>query len=273
MNTDASVSKSELRPNLEPFAGAHLGRFCAHLSHLSSWEFLAWCTHVRSPSCLWRGDDAYSIAYHLLRRDAAIQPPYSPYNGMLDVVLSFLPRSEAVLRISAITISSVGASFFAVLTMAIVFSFVPVKSVPRRALLALGSLLAIPELFYLGLVYQPPIIAMCFVMASHLVLRCASKPSLSRVLLSILLFAFGVASRWDVVAYGAVIACDLLIDPRRKKSLVRPINRFVLCIGWGISALIASFAAIWMTGSTPQDVFGVVTHFSALDSNYTSNRA
>ena len=44
------------------------------------------------------GDDATSIAYHLLGRDITQQRPYSPYHGMMDKALSFIPAQENLLR-------------------------------------------------------------------------------------------------------------------------------------------------------------------------------
>ena len=41
----------------------------------------------------------------------------------------------------------------------------------RRMLAALALLLAIPELFYFGLVYSPTMVAMCLVLSGHLMIR------------------------------------------------------------------------------------------------------
>ena len=44
------------------------------------------------------GDDASSMAYHLLGRNKDLQPVYSAYQGMMDKMLSVLPPAEGLLR-------------------------------------------------------------------------------------------------------------------------------------------------------------------------------
>ena len=75
-------------------------------------------------------------------------------------------------------------------------------------------LLAAPELFYLGLVYTPSVIAICFVLAAHVLLRHLIRAgglrildrssSRVRIALSLVLFGIGASVHWDIVAYGAV---------------------------------------------------------------------
>src|SRR5262245_53212200 len=58
------------------------------------------------------GGDAASIAYHLLGRNATIQPPYSVYQSFMDFILGLLPPNEAVLRMAAISMTAFSALAF-----------------------------------------------------------------------------------------------------------------------------------------------------------------
>ena len=50
------------------------------------------------------GDDASTIAYHALGRNADLQPPYGTYHAGMDVILSVLPAQENILRIVSMVI-------------------------------------------------------------------------------------------------------------------------------------------------------------------------
>ena len=63
------------------------------------------------------GDDAVSIAYHVLGRDSSIQPPYSPYHSLMDSFLSLLPPREPLLRRCAIGVTSAAAPIFVILML------------------------------------------------------------------------------------------------------------------------------------------------------------
>lgn len=48
------------------------------------------------------GDDASSMAYHVMGRNNDLQPVYAAYQGMMDKVLSRLPPQEPLLRVTSL---------------------------------------------------------------------------------------------------------------------------------------------------------------------------
>jgi hypothetical protein len=215
------------------------------------------------------GDDAASVAYHLLGRDRDLQPPFAPYHGMMDLALSILPAQEATLRIASLFTTSLATIGMTILLLALVFDWIGELSASQKWLLAATLMAASPELLYLGLVYSPTSVAMCFVIGAHLVSRRASRatglPDIANsggrmsVLASLLLFGLGVACRWSVVAYGAVIVTDLLIGGGKHHSrTTQPVwQRTVFCVLWGGLALLSSLLAIAASGYGPKDIMGV----------------
>jgi hypothetical protein len=204
------------------------------------------------------GDDAASIAFHALGRDASVQPPYSPYQGMMDRILSVLPASEPMVRLAAIGISSIAAVCMVILTMAIVFELLGVTGERRRRWFSLAVLLAMPEFFYFGLVYTPSVVAMSFILASHLVVRRVARahwekprPARSRAMLalSLILFGFGAACRWDIAAYGLVIFADIAVGLGAREELVGfGWQRIRFAFLWSALAILSALLAIAISG-------------------------
>lgn len=196
------------------------------------------------------GDDAASVAYHLEGRNREFQPPYQAYQFGADLILRPLPEREDILRVTAITISSVAAVCMMILMLALAFDWIEKPPGGWRWWTALLVLVSAPEFFYLGLVYHPTIIGMCFVLAAHLLLRKTLREngglsvSGSRgwfmVALSAVLMGFGVACRWHLVAYGLLIITDLIIGLkiRSADNGHRIGKRLVFGILWGIFAFL-----------------------------------
>lgn len=214
------------------------------------------------------GDHAASIAYHLLGRDRDLQPPFAPYHGMMDLALSILPAQEAILRIASLLITSLATIGMTTLILVLVFDWIGDVAPSRKWLITAIVMLASPELLYLGLVYSPTSVAMCFVIIAHLLLRRALRtqglPGIASpkgglgVIVSLVLFGLGVACRWSVVVYGAVIATDLVIGGAGHcNSTSQPIRkRMVFAVLWGILALPSSLLAIAASGYGPHDIVG-----------------
>jgi hypothetical protein len=212
------------------------------------------------------GDDAASIAFHALGRNPQVQPPYSPYHGMLDLWLRILPPQEPLLRFTAISISSVAAMISIILALTLIFGWLGEDSRTRKPLVVLAVLLSAPEFFFLGLVYEPTMIAMCLVLSSHLLLRRIGIPSnLSKVsgkisiLFSLVLFGVGVACRWDVGLYGVVIVSDLVLGRNHDSNSLR-LKRRQLAFGlaWAVLAVIAVVVTIRLTGYGIRDFYEVL---------------
>jgi len=206
------------------------------------------------------GDDASSIAYHALGRNRGLQPPYSAYQAGTDLILRLLPAKEGILRVSAMTISSLAAICVGILMLALAFDWMKGAAVTHKALVALVVLLACPELLYLGLVYTPTMMAMSFLLAAHLLLRSIVRewewPETSHLSnwlkmgFSALLFGFGAACRWNVLLYGGVIFADLVIGSGlRQTNNKRSVwNRLRIAMAWGILAVLVWGAVIASSG-------------------------
>jgi hypothetical protein len=198
------------------------------------------------------GDDATSFAYHAMGRQAAVQPPYAVYNGMMDFLLSWLPASEPIVRVTGLVVSSLAAAALVLLALQLVFAWAP--NIPRsaRAWIAVISLLAVPEVFFLSLVYTPNAVAIAFLLGAHLAVRRAvrgaSKPSLPWALGSLALFGFGVACRWETAAYGLVVVVDLWLGTRPRGENAPLRNRFVFGFIWGTLALVSTYLFIGLSG-------------------------
>ena len=214
------------------------------------------------------GDDASSVAYHVMGRDPSVQPPYSPYHGMMDLALSFLPAQETVVRIAALGITRYANVLMFILVFLLIFDWLQEHkkdNLPGFYLFFPAvTLLSAPEFFYLGLVYSPTLVAMCFILASHLILRYSYKQTYTntrnKILLlglSVILFGLGGAFRWNTSAYALVIAADILTHPAHKTPSSRLISTglwvgfalptlwmMISLSGYGLADFIAKFETV-----------------------------
>src|SRR5688572_18899111 len=185
------------------------------------------------------GDDATSVVYHAMGRISALNPPYSAYHGMMDVFLGWLPASEPIVRFTAVSITATAALLMVVLILLLLREWLEPTSVWMSGLITLLLLACSPEIFYLGLVYTPSLVAMCFVLAAHVLVRRGMKglrsPDASIISsavvfgLSAVLFGIGVACRWDVGTYLFFIVADLALNVDAERGLKRTIT---ITIAW-----------------------------------------
>lgn len=192
------------------------------------------------------GDDAATAFYHVAGRNIEIQKPYEPYHSGYDYILSILPANEEVIRYTMILLSAIAQPIFVISLLLIVFQWIniPVRSF-KANIISLIFLLSIPELFFMGLYYNPTIVAMAFVTIAHLLVRkyfSVEKGYYWHLLLSILLFSFGATLRWNIVVYGLIIVLDLLINIKLTRKQI------YLVLGWGFFALFLFFGFLWVEG-------------------------
>lgn len=204
------------------------------------------------------GDDATSLAYHLLGRDAALQPPYSPYQGMADLILGLLPANETVLRLSALVATNLSVIIFVSLLLYLLFTWVRLPAQLPKWLISLALLLALPELSYIGLIYSPTLTAMSFILGAHLLARKSyrdrwlfNKWTFSTSMLylfSMTLFGVGVSFRWNTLLYGAVIYADLSLLRAKYRQI--DLKDFLSggVLAWGLLALATSFGMVALSG-------------------------
>jgi len=207
------------------------------------------------------GDDAASVAFHALGRDPALQPPYSPYHGMMDLILGLLPAQEATVRYAAISISAISAVLAMVLMVRLISELIPGIDELHLSLISIFILLCVPEVFYLSMVYTPSVVAMSFVLAAHLLIRGGVRRLLESSIkyrqfivvfaFSALLFGAGVACRWDIGVYLLFILADLSLGITVHAVSTQLVK---VCMLWGAAAIISSIIAIAITGSGIYDI-------------------
>ena len=232
------------------------------------------------------GDDASSIAYHVMGRDKTIQLPYRPYHAMMDVVLSVFPTDEAVLRVAALTISALATPFLPILLLVLVFDWLKDETTVPKLLVGLVFLLAVPELYYFGLVFTPTILGMDLILCAHLILRRKVFPrgyadiktnqQWGYLIASLLLFGVGVAFRWNTVVYGLVIFTDMLtsMEGLKTEKFKKRLTRGVI---WGAAALVVVYLVIWLAGyqliQQVIDIFSYSNFYKQVGSSVVSNIA
>lgn len=204
------------------------------------------------------GDDAATIAYHVFGRNTAIQLPYSAWHGMMDRILSLVPAQESVLRKVAISLTATSACISSLLMMTLAFAWTGITNGRERLWLAAGIMVAIPELFYLGLVYEPSMTAFALVLAAHLIARRAIRfEGFSRqwqLVVAAIVFGIGASCRWDLAFYGVVIGVDLVIT--EKRSLFSASKLF---LSWGALTLVATMGLIALSGYGPSAIREAMT--------------
>jgi hypothetical protein len=203
------------------------------------------------------GDDATSIAYHLLGRNPGLQLPYSPYQGMMDTVMSLLPAQEQLLRITGMGLSALACVLLGYLISRLIFMWNPNIPARVKSFIPILILLAAPELFYLGLSYKPTLLAIDLLLCSHLILRSEKTFDLlttnnkTSFILSLVLFALGVSFRWNTIVYGAVIVTDVFFVSGLEKGTKKKIMLTGL---WGGLALVFSVIAIVLSNLNVLDL-------------------
>lgn len=265
------AGRMTLTQTLEPVDRGRI--FGYSLEQLWPLTVIAWFIVVYSMSLAFvyiEGDDAASIAYHLLGRDSSVQPPYTPYQGFMDLWLSLLRPSEETLRRAAMAATAFAAVYMTVVMLVIVFDWVKANAI-QKIIISVVTMLGCPELSFLGLYYSPSVIAMCFVLSAHYLVRrvfkqgaISTKSMVSRAGVfagSVGLFGIGTACRWDIGVYGAVIVVDLLIIAMRRTGehdVQRSWKPAASALFWGACALLSSFAAIFASGYGVEEIARLV---------------
>lgn len=192
------------------------------------------------------GDDAATAFYHVTGRDSLIQKTYEPYHSGYDYLLSFLPSKEGVIRYAMILSTAIAQPIMVIVLLLLAFQWLnlPSRSI-KACIVSLLLLLSIPELFFMGLYYNPTIVAMALLITSHLLLRnyfVNYQNKWSLLFISLFLFSFGSTLRWNTTAYGLVIVLDILINVHLNRKQV------LLVLSWGFFALTLFLGFLWVEG-------------------------
>ena len=208
------------------------------------------------------GDDATSIAYHALGRNAKLQPPYSAYQSMMDGVLRVLPAREPVLRVGAMLITAMAAPLLILLMGILALEWAGELVAIPWAMAAIFIPLAAPELIFLGLVYTPALVAMSAAVGAHVMVRRAlggCKGGLRDPWFwgAAVLLGVGAACRWDIAAYGAIVAADIWLGPGRAGTGLDGSGRkrLMLAAAWAGVTAVAWLTAVALSGYGPTTVW------------------
>ncbi len=216
------------------------------------------------------GDDARSIAYHVLGRDATVQDIYNEYQGMLDKVLTPLPSNESFLRVLTFSLSAISTICLVIFILSIAFQILNISDNKIKLYVASATSLAVPELFFLMQTYHPAIISMAILLGLHKWIRDGIQGRLDEFwllskrtyIISLAVFGFAVSCRWDSLVYGLVIAVDMFVSKllssngNLKNSLLFPFM-------WGIPAIISSLLFVMFSGQNLSDIIAILGFMQA----------
>jgi hypothetical protein len=200
---------------------------------------------------------------------------------MIHVFLSALPSSEPILRITSILISSLSIVAVTILSLSLAFIWFPSVASQTRALAALMLLLAMPELFYMGLFFNPINIAMAMNLTALLLIhrtkdsnapedRLIAGKDIWLWLVSLVLFGTGVSCRWDTGMFGLVIFADLFTGLGRNKTNIFTKNNTLRAVIWSVLGVITALLAIFISGVELGQVISYFDTAHRLISTYAS---
>jgi hypothetical protein len=170
------------------------------------------------------------------------------------VLLSPLPANEPVLRFVSIGLTALASPGMVMLMLTLAFRVLGLTSLRIRLVATVVLLMAVPEFFFLGLVYLPSVVSMCFVLMAHLLLLRGTSPA--RFAGSLALFSLGAAGRWDIVTYGTTIVAHLAVGV--PNDVAPAGRRLMIAFLWGALALIAWSVAVAMTGYGPTTILEIL---------------
>jgi hypothetical protein len=202
------------------------------------------------------GNDAASVGYHLLGRNESVLPRYAGYQLGLDYALSLLPPDGRLIRTVAMSITAATACCLAILMIVLAFALTRNGEAKHSGVIALGSVLSIPEFFYLGLVYTPMTAGMCCAVGAHMLTRTAvheeaaggkSPKYFLRLAVAGVMLLVGAFIRFEVSLYLLFIAADIFLLVRRsgmEGQFRRDFSRAALLVLVGMA--VAIMALLWL---------------------------
>jgi hypothetical protein len=218
-------------------------------------------------------DDAVSMAYHALGRNDNVQSPFERFQYGMDLLLSILPAHEPTVRIGGMTVTAIASALFAFLTLMLAFTRSGEQSAGSRLIVAVALLLAVPEFFFLGLLYTPMLVGMCLAVSAHIILRrtSLSEGGLREVWTRhwLVLIGSGLVIgaaglfRWDIIAYVGIVVLDLVFAQSRKSAVTMNgyVNRLAVMLVWGVFASCVWMLLVVSTGDisrTLEDLFPAI---------------
>ncbi len=213
------------------------------------------------------GDDATTIAFQTSGRNPDLMLQIQ-YHSMFEYILSFLPARAEILWKWAVGLSAISAVFFTTLLVMLSLSISGLATKRDGLVFSMVLLLSVPEIIYLGLIYDPSIVSMAFILWSHIIFRSilleeySAKSDYPVVLngrkitmltLATLMFGLGVSFRWSMIVYAAVIAFDMQLI----MGLAKWRRSLAFISYWMIALLCSTFLFLAISGYGPTDLYDI----------------
>lgn len=173
------------------------------------------------------GDDASTILHHTLGRDSNLQPVYSPYHSMLDTMLSLVPsQNEGTLRYISVTASFL-SGFFVIFFLAYLLKDKFLKYEEHLTYFLFLLPFFIPDILFNSLLINPANISFALILLAHMLFnKYLNSKRYLYLVLSVLLFGFGVSFRWNNGFYLFVLFGVYLLDINNNTKGVSILNQF-----------------------------------------------
>jgi hypothetical protein len=212
-------------------------------------------TYVYSDS-----DDAVSMAYHALGRNDYVQPPFERFQYGMDLLLSMLPAHEPTVRVVGMSITAMASGLLVILVLMLAWMNESDRQPVSQLAGAVAFLLAVPEFFFLGLLYTPMLVGMCLAVGAHIMVRQSMRVDgvahrfwgHDWLLLAGSAIMIGVAGlfRWDLMAYVGIVALDQMCrhsdTPHGIRNNLR--NRFAVIALWCVLATCVWICLVMLAG-------------------------
>ena len=197
-------------------------------------------------------DDGHTLGFHNMGRNPVIQRSYGVYDSMCDYLIGFLPVDYHLLlgfMVGSTILASFAILYFSSELLKKWFSFTP----HEIAFAQLLFLLAMPEFMYMVFSFKSVYIALAIVFASANI-QFREPESNRSLILSAILFGFGVSFRWNILVMGLPLATMLLWELNQKNTWFKAISKTFL---WGIMALTFCLFFVYISGYTPEQIVNI----------------
>ncbi|RED38199.1 hypothetical protein DFQ10_11120 [Winogradskyella eximia] len=173
------------------------------------------------------GDDASTILHHTLGRDSNLQPVYSPYHSMIDTMLSLVPsQNEGTLRYVSV-IASFLSGFFVLFFLAYLLKDKFLKHEEHLTFFLFVLPFIIPDILFNSLLINPANISFALILLAHILFnKYLNSKRYLYLVLSVLLFGFGVSFRWNNGFYLFVLFGIYLLDINNNTKDLSILNQF-----------------------------------------------
>lgn len=204
------------------------------------------------------GDDASTILYHALGRNSDLQPVYSPYHSMFDAVMALVPtQNETTLRMLGVTVSFLSGCFVLLFLAVLLTNYFKAQKA-KIAVFLLTLPFVVPDILFNSLLINPANISFALLLLSHIFLnRFMGTKRYLFLVLSVLIFGFGVGFRWNNGFYLFVLFGAYVLDMNQENPTLKLWHRLkksVLIFPWYVVSVVVF---IQISGYSVYDIIDV----------------